>query len=373
MQMAVRGILVYELTNDRVLTGLVTLGFAPSMLVLSLFGGVVGDRLERRTVVQAAQASGAILAAVIGLLIATNQINWIHLLIASFLQGGFFAFQMPARQAMIPRMVGRDRATNAVSLNAVGMSIMTMVGPAIGGLLYGIIGPDGVYFVIASLYAIAVVGTSMVPKYYPDKTTARKSVLGDILSGLAYIQTRPAIMAVLIFSVAVVLLSMPFRMLIQVFAKDVYGSTPDQVGVLIAVAGAGGLVGALGVAGLRRGHLRGLVLMGSAVVSGLVMFAIAYVPIYLAGLAAMLGIGFGESIRWALAQALVIEETADEFRARVMSVLMMTYGLMPIGVLPLSFAMDRFGAQAATAGVAAILLAVTALCLILIPALRRLP
>ena len=372
MQMAVRGILAYDLTGDRVITGLVTLGFAPSMLLLALFGGVVGDRLERRMVVQGAQAGGALLSAAIGLLIFTDQISWVHLLIASFLQGGIFAFQMPARQAMIPRMVGTDKATNAVSLNAVGMSVMTMMGPAVGGLLYSFIGPDGAYFVMAALYGAAVFITGLVPGYYPDKTSSRKSAFGDILGGLSYIRTSPVIIAVLAFSVAVVLLSMPFRMLVQVFAKDVYGSGPDQVGVMIAVTGVGGLVGALGVAGLRRGHMRGMVLIGSAVVTGAVMLAVASVPFYVAGLAAMLGVGFGEAIRWALAQALVMEVSEDQYRARVMSVLMMSYGLMPLGVLPLSYAMNWFGPQQATGGVAVILLVVSALFVVFSPHLRRL-
>ncbi len=373
MQMAARGILVYDLTGEAVLTGLVTLGFAPSMLILSLFGGVVGDRFERRIIVQSTQAAGAILATVIAVLITTGMINWVHLLIASVIQGAMFAFQMPARQAMIPRMVGNATTTNAISLNAVGMSLMTMGAPAVGGLLYAFVGPDGVYYAIAGLYASAVVATSMIPQYHPDPRAVKKSVFADIKSGVTYVNQRPVVKTLLLYAVAVVLLTMPFRMLTPVFAKDVYGAGPEQVGILIAVTGAGGLVGALGVAGLRRGQKRGLVLLGSAVVSGLVMAIIATVPVYMVGLVAMLGIGFGESIRWALSQALAVEETSDEFRARVMSLLMMTYGLMPLGVLPVSYSFDRFGAERTIAGLAVILLAVTAFYMVVRPTLRRIP
>ena len=373
MQMAARGILVYDLTGEAVLTGVVTLGFAPSMLILSLFGGAVGDRFERRTIVQGTQAGGAILAAVLAVLITIGMITWVHLLIASILQGAMFAFQMPARQAMIPRMVGKAQTTNAVSLNAVGMSLMTMGAPAVGGLLYGFVGPAAVYYAIAALYGSAVVVTGMIPKFHPDPRAVKKSVFSDIKSGLVYVNSRPLVKTMLIYAVAVVLLSMPFRMLTPVFAKDVYGAGPVEVGILIGVAGVGGLIGSLGVAGLRRGQKRGLVLVASAAVSGLVMFIIASVPIYVVGVVAMIGIGFGESIRWTLSQSLAIEETGDEFRARVMSLLMMTYGLMPLGVLPVSYSFDRFGAEKTVAGLGIILLAVTFFYIVIRPTLRKMP
>ena len=373
MQMTARGILVYDLTDEAVLTGIVSLGFAPSMLILSLFGGAFGDRLERRTILQATQLGGAIMAAILAVLITTGLINWVHLLIASVLQGAMFAFQMPARQAMIPRMVGKEQTGNAISLNAVGMSLMTMGAPGIGGLLYGTVGPAGVYYAIACFYGAAVITTSMIPKYHPDPRAEKKSVLDDIKSGLAYVNSRPLVKTMLIYAVAVVLLSMPFRMLTPVFAKDVYGAGPEQVGVLIAVAGVGGLIGSLGVAGLRRGQKRGLVLVGSAAVSALVMFLIATVPIYVVGVFLMIGIGFGESIRWALSQALAVEETGDEYRARVMSLLMMTYGLMPIGILPVSYSFDRFGAENTVAGLGVVLLAVTFFYIFVRPTLRRMP
>ena len=87
----------------------------------------------------------------------------------------------------------------------------------------------------------------------------------------------------------------------------------------------------------------------------------------------MIGIGFGESIRWALSQALAVEETGDEYRARVMSLLMMTYGLMPIGILPVSVAFDRYGAEKTVAGLGVVLLAVTFFYIVVRPTLRKMP
>ena len=96
MQTIARTVFVDDLTGSAFITGLVSMGFAPSMLIMSLFGGVAGDRLERRLVIQISQGAAAILALIIAVLIAVDAIHWIHLFFASLLQGVTFAFQMPA-------------------------------------------------------------------------------------------------------------------------------------------------------------------------------------------------------------------------------------------------------------------------------------
>ena len=129
MQTIARTVFVDDLTGSAFITGLVAMGFAPTMLVMSLFGGVAGDRLERRMVIQISQGAAAVLALSIAVLIATDVVHWVHLFFASMLQGATFAFQMPARQAILPRLVGKENITNAVALNSAGMGIMTIVAP----------------------------------------------------------------------------------------------------------------------------------------------------------------------------------------------------------------------------------------------------
>ena len=136
MQMVIRGVLVYDLTNDAIITGIVGMGFAPSLLLVSLFGGVISDRMDRKVIIQIAQASNALLAGVVCILIFTGYIHWSHLFFVSLLQGAGFAMQLPARQAAIPDLVGRDNITNAVALNAMAMSFTTLAAPGIGGILY---------------------------------------------------------------------------------------------------------------------------------------------------------------------------------------------------------------------------------------------
>ena len=344
MQMVIRGIYVYDITDSAFLTGFVGMGFAPSLLFVSIYGGVISDRLERRLIIQIAQTTNAILAASIGLLIFFDFILWWNLLIVSVVQGAMFSIMMPARQAAISTLVDKKSLPNAYALNAMAMSLMGLLSPALAGFLYEWINPYGVYFVISLILMSAVFFTSLVPKMYP-KQIEHKKVLREFYDGLSYLASNRIICMILLYSVVVALLTMPFRMLIQVFAKDVYGALPSEVGMLMTSVAIGGIVGSILIANLRKGNHRGFLLIIGAVVSGLALILISSVPYFIAGVFGLIGIGLGEQARWALGQSLVMENSKEEFRGRMMSILMMTFGLMPLGMLPLGFAMAKQGAQ----------------------------
>ncbi|MDP6668154.1 MAG: MFS transporter [Dehalococcoidia bacterium] len=371
MQMVAGGILVYNMTDDPFITGIVGMGFAPSLLVVSLYGGVLGDRVERRLLIQVSQAVNGILAGVVAVLLISGTLAWGHLFAVSVAQGAMFALQMPARQAAIPSLVRKDQFANAFALNAMAMSIMSLLAPAIAGVLYQQVSPEIVYIIVSVVMLSAVVFTSLVPRMYPATDDDQTSVLDDIIAGFKYIGRNKFVLHLMIYSVIVALLSMPFRMLVQVYAKDVYGSEPTEVGLLLTAIGLGGLIGSISIANLRVGHRRGWYLLGGAFVSGFALALIVGIPIYFAGVIGMVGIGLGEQARWALGQSLMMERTSDEYRARVMSVLMMTFGLMPAGLLPLGYAIREFGARESVGTLAALLLVFAILSVFMLPRLRR--
>ena len=134
MQMMARGYLVYDLTNQNAaVLGLVNAATALPILVLALFGGALADRIERKRIVQLGQGGAAILAVFIAISISVGSITWYHLLGASIVHGSLMALLMPARQAMIPQLVGKEKLGNAMALNAAGMSLTTLMAPALAG------------------------------------------------------------------------------------------------------------------------------------------------------------------------------------------------------------------------------------------------
>ncbi len=359
MQSVARSYLTYDITSSPFILGVVNAGFALPMLSLALFGGAIADRLERRRVIQASQAFAGLIALYIGLTVTAGIVTWAHLLVASMLQGIVFSFMMPARQAIIPQLVGRSLLANAMALNAAGMSAATLAAPAIAGVLYDFIGPDWVFYITAAMCFASVVLTGIIRN--PGKSTAaRSAMLGDIKAGLSYIWRSPLVTVLLIVGLATALLVMPFQQLLPVFVVDIYHRGPDVLGLLLSIMGMGSLVGSLAIASVGRWN-RGMLLMAGTFISGVGLLLVALVPVYAAAIGIMLVLGLGDSGRRTLNQALIMEVTEDQYRGRVMSVFLMNFGLMPLGVLPAGAIAELLGPRVAVATLAGMVLATTAI------------
>ena len=374
MLMLARGILIYDLTGDAQKTALVSIGWAPGLLIMSLFGGVLGDRVERRMLIQTSQFANATFALIVGFLILTNFIEWWHLMIVSSLQGCVFALQIPARTAAMSQLVPKQLIGNAMALNSTAMTLMSVAAPAVGGVLYELIQPEGVYFVVTVMMVLAMGFTSLLPKMHPDENMARakESPLVNIRRGIQYALRNRLVRVLLLQSVVIAMLSMPFRMLIPVFAKDLYGSVPSEVGWLATMAGLGGIAASIGVASLRAGQRRGWVILMSPVISAISIFVIASLPWYFVGMIMFIGVGFGESIRWALGQALVVEHSNPRYRARMTSLTMMTYGLIPLAAFPIGWLVDNVGVVQTVMGMAVALFAAGLFFIVASPSVRNL-
>ena len=250
-----------------------------------------------------------------------------------------------------------------MAINAAGMSMMTLMAPAVAGGLYAWAGPANVYFVITGLSVAAVIMTSMISR--PDRPTPsrKRDMLGDIVAGLSYIKGSRMVLVLLVMGLATTLLASPFRMLLPVFVVDIYGRGPDSMGLLVAIMGGGSLAGSLFIAALGNWR-RGILLIVGAFASGAALLLIAAFPFYYAAAVIMLLVGLGDSGRRTINMGLIMEVVDDEYRGRVMSVFMMNFGLMPLGVLPAGLVIDYLGGQMAVAILGCLLLVVAAVVLL---------
>ena len=376
VQMMVRGYFVYQLTESPTLLGVVTAPAAVPALVFGLFGGVLADRVEKKRIIQAGQAVSVLLALFVAISISTGIVTWHYLLVSSIIQGGLMPVMMPARQSIIPQLVRRERLMNAVALNSMGRGVTTLFAPAMGGGFIIALGVDGAYYALASMFVGSMLLTALLPKIEPTPRATRTSILTDLFDGLRYIRSTTTILQLLMLSLCTTMLAMPIRFILPIFAEDVFLVGADGLGLMMSAMGLGSLGGALFIAATGRAGRRGLLLTGSSLVTGgsLLGFALLseFAPFYMAALGILAVVGLFEAGRMTLNNGLLIEYTEDRYRGRVMSVFVLNFALMPMGVLPLTLVADWIGAPEALGIMALLLIAISTVFLIVTPHLRRL-
>ena len=168
----------------------------------------------------------------------------------------------------------------------------------------------------------------------------------------------------------------PIRFVMPIFAKDIFSAGADGLGVMLTAMGVGSLAGALLVAGLGRIQRRGHLLVSTGIVSGLVLIGFSalseFAPVFLIALLFMVAVGAIQSGRMTLQNSLTLEYVEAEYRGRVMSIQGLTWGLMPIGVLPLTIIADRWGVPVGLALLASIFIIISVSVLVFSPKMRSL-
>ena len=371
-----QGFYVYDLTGDPKLLGVVTAASGVPGLALSLFGGVFVDRWEKRGIIQVSQLAFGAMALTVALLIYSGIISWVHLMIAAFIQGSIMPFMMPARMAVVPQVVPRRLIMNAAALSALVMSVTTMAAPALAGPLAGWLGMATLYAVIGAMFLAAMAFTSLMHKHYPEGGPSGRSPVGDIVLGFQYIRRDTVIMLLLIMGIVQVMMMAPIRFVMPLLSKDNFGVEEAGLGFMLAVLGLGSMGGAIVVAGMKRSGSRGRLLVASAIVSGLVLIGFSalaeYAPIFWVSLVVLALVGLIQSARMTLQNSLTLEYVDPSYRGRVMSIQGLMWGLMPIGVLPLTIIADYYGAPAGLAVLALAFIVIAAIVLIFSPTMRRL-
>jgi len=378
MQMVVRGYLAYVLTGSYAILGLVGLMSAIPMLMLSMFGGVIADRVPKRTVLQAGQAANLGIAAFIAVLIFTGFMAVPWLLLSAAVQGVVSALMMPSRQAMVAEIVPNDRLMNAVSLNMAGMNTMRLLAPAIGGFIVASAGFEWAYLVMASLYGLAILGLARVtwrPAADPGEAGIgagqiwRRSI-GDIKQGLVYIRNDRLMLALLSVSFVASFFAMPYLFLLPGYVADIFDGDGTQVGLMISVSAVGALAGALMLASLPSRH-RGLLLLAGLAILGVGLIGFTQTSSFAVAGAFMVVVGLGSALRQALTQGLLHHYVDDAYRGRVMAVFMTQVSVMQFGTFIVGIAAELAGIRVAFAATGVGLLIVTMLVFLFVPRIRH--
>lgn len=362
MQVIARGYLAYDLTGKNSALGGVMLAFGVPQLLLSLWGGVVADRLPKKKVLLVAQAIIAANSAWLATMIAIDLLEYWHLIVAGAVQGAGFAFVGPARQAFINDLVGRNAIGNAVVLQQLSMNSSRVVGPSVAGMLIAVpfIGIAGVYYLTTLGFVIAMASLVHLPPGNPSPREHARSPIADLRDGVAYVRRTARIRELILTSFAVVMIGFPYQSFLPSIAASVYGVGGFGLG-LLSSAGAIGAVAATVVVATYAGHPKAPLLQPlSAILFGAALIGLGGTSVFVAGLIVMVAVGGLASAFQALNNSLTMTYTEQDYHGRVQSISMLSWSLFGLAALPIGIVADHIGIRETLAlqGIACITLVV---------------
>jgi MFS family permease len=347
MSMISRGYLTFDLTGSAALLGLVTFARALPQFIFTLFGGVLADRVPKRNLLLVTQTLTGLIMLLTAVLVHSGVITVWQLIVLGFIEGSVFAFNMPARQAILPELVGPKNLMNAVALNNAGMNFCQIFGPALAGFLisWQVVGLSKVFYVMAACYLLPVFMLTQLKPRFAAAGRKKAPMIEELRGGLRYIARHETLGLLLVIGLVPILVGFSYQTLLPVFAsEEVLDVGASGLGLMSAAVGIGALAGSLFIASYADFKKRGLaqIVMGSAWGVSLMFFGLS--QSFHVALVTLLFVGLTASAYRSLNNTLVTISTDQEFYGRVMSVQMLGFSLSMLTPLPIGVIVDRIGA-----------------------------
>ncbi|MGK5733233.1 MFS transporter [Streptomyces sp. URMC 124] len=344
MQRIAQDWLVLSLTGSSAAVGITTaLQFLP-MLFLGLYGGVIADRYPKRRLLVLTQSAMGVTGLALAALTLSGHVQVWHVYVTAFALGLVTVVDNPARQAFVVEMVGPADLRNAVSLNSANFQSARLVGPAVAGVLITAVGSGWAFLLNGLSFVAPVAGLLLMRTSELHRTDRAPRGKGQLREGLRYVAGRPDLVWPIVLVGFIGTFGFNFPIWLTAFVNDVYHAGAGTYGLLNTLMAGGSLVGALLAA--RRGSSRLRLLVGAALLFGLLEITAALTPSFWAFAALLVPIGmFGLTIN-VTANSSVQLATDPAMRGRVMSLFMMVFmGGTPLGAPLVGWVTDAYGAR----------------------------
>lgn len=346
------GVYVFDLTDSPIMVAaFLFLRWAP----LVLFGawiGVIADRVSRKAILFGGLLTMFAVSLVLGLLTVFDLVELWHIGVGAFISGVFTSTDYATRRAMIGEAAGLERVGVAMAFDTGTTNGTRMLGPAIGGFMLEFFGLHGAYFLGASLFATAIFLIWRMPYRQTRPAGPAPKVLRNLVEGLRYARSEPIVLGVLMITVIVNAFGFPFGNILPVIGRDTLGLSAFPVGVLAASEGLGALLGAVGVGMTVQPSRYGKFFICGSLVFLAGVFCFALSPYFSTSLIALLIGGFGVAGFSSMQSTILLSVAPPEIRGRVMGLLAVSVGTMPLGILYAGFLADWLGAPTGLALVA---------------------
>lgn len=359
MQIVAQAWLVLQLTGSAFLLGVDAFLSTLPMILFSLIGGAVADRVDRRKLLLGSQIGQMTCAFTLAALVYFDVVEVWHIFILSFLNGTVQSFGAPAYQALLAVLVDREDVPNAIAMNSIQFNLARVIGPVLAGLTLTAFGAAACFAINGvSFIAVIITLTMIRATLSPVGANSKSSVMGDIRDGLKYINESAALVQLSIFGFVAAFFGIPLTTLLPVVAKEVFHLDAQGYSWMLTAHGVGAVAGALVVAAAgsieQKGKLALLFEILFAVLLGLFAFShslwITLPLIFLAG-GTLIGLV-------SMVSSLIQLATTEIMRGRVMAMFMLSFrGGMPLGNLASGWFAEKFSVSTALAVNAACLLA----------------
>ncbi len=343
VQAVALGWLVFQLSHSPFQLGLISFVRGATILLVSPLGGVVADRVNRRTVIVIATAAGAVTATTLSLLVVTHVVQVWHLYLSAIADGAALSMNLPARQAIVYDIVGGEDLANAVALNSLAGNVARIIGPSLGGAIIGLVSVAAAFALQAACYLLSASFTFRLAPVRQHRGPGL-SVFESFGGGFAYAWRNKLAGVILLMVFIPAILVYPYVSFLPVFARDVLHVGAGGYGLITSAVGFGSIVGASVVASRALDRRPGrAVLIGTFVYCFLVVcFAFSHLFVLSFFLLALAGVA--NSIYLALDNTLLQLHTEDALRGRVMAIFSMTFGVTPFATLLMGALIAMFGA-----------------------------
>ncbi len=335
MQQIAMSWLVYRLTNSALLLGVVGFSSQIPVFLFASIAGVYADRWNRHRMLIATQTLSMIQALTLAFLALAGTIQVWQIIVLSIVIGVINAFDMPTRQSFIVEIVDKpEDLGNAIALNSFMFNGARLVGPAIAGILIGILG-EGICFLINGLSFIGIIIALLAIKVPKRKKAAHTSrVWHDLKEGYSYAFGFAPIRYILLQLGLMSFMGMAYSVLMPVFAKDILHGGPHTLGFLMAASGIGALTGAVYLASRQTILGLGRLIVYASVIFGVGIIAFSFSSILIVSLTMMFFTGFGMIVQIASGNTILQSIVEEDKRGRVMSIYTTAIiGMAPIGNL----------------------------------------
>lgn len=334
LQTTAEGWLVYDLSGSPVALGFIRFANMLPFALLALWGGTVADRHAKRTILLGTQMASMLLALLLGTLVWFDVIEVWHVAAIGFALGLVNAFDVPARQSFVVELVGRDDLINGIALNSSMFNFARVVGPAVAGVLIGVAGMAGCFFLNGLSYLAVIAGYGMLRLPRVETKKEHPPFREAVREAFVYIAGNGPLRGIMILVSTFSLFGIGFMVLMPVFAKDILHGDAKAFGILMAFNGGGAFLGGLALATwgktFQRRTLIYLGLFGCC--SLLILFALSR-SFWLSG-GLLLGAGFFMIVFLATANTGTQLRSPDALRGRIMGFYSLCFlGLGSVGSL----------------------------------------